>query len=146
MSETETKYHTIAHLILSALHELYDSSVNCMGCNMSDERLRFDFSLDHKLDESEKENLVNKVNEYIDMSLPVSKLETSLEEARNSGAHGDFNSKYGQTVFVYKIGDISNEICGGPHVENTSELSHIKIIKEESSSAGVRRIKVVMIK
>lgn len=145
MTEIETKYHTIAHLVLSALHELYGKETQCKGCNMSDERLRFDFSLDRKMTDEEKEELVKIVNKYIDMNLPVNKNEMTLEEARKSDAHGDFDSKYGDSVSVYAIGDISNEICGGPHVNNTNELSHIKLTKEESSSHGVRRIKIVMI-
>ena len=143
--DNSIKYHTIAHLVLSALHEMYGPDTKCMGCNMSDERLRFDFSLDRKMTEEEKVELETLVNKYIDMNLEVIKNEMTLEEAKNSGAHGDFDSKYGNSVYVYKIGDISNEICGGPHINNTSELSHIKITKEESSSHGVRRIKIIMI-
>lgn len=144
MTEIEIKYHTIAHITLKCLQELYGKDTKCMGCNMSEERLRFDFSLDRKMTQEEKEILISKINNYIDESLPVTKEEMTLEAARNIGAHGDFNSKYGEKVFVYKIGDISNEICGGPHVNNTKDLSHIKLTKEESSSHGVRRIKLVM--
>lgn len=143
MTEIETKYHTIAHIALRCLQEIYGNETRCMGCNMSDERLRFDFFLDRKMDDEEKEILVSKINNYIDESLPVIKEEMTLEEARKIGAHGDFS--YGDKVFVYKIGDISNEICGGPHVNNTNELSHVKLTKEESSSHGVRRIKLEMI-
>lgn len=141
----EVKYHTIAHLALSALQSIYGKETECKGCNMSEERLRFDFSLDRKMTDDEKILLVNKINEYIDQNLPVTKLEMSLEEAKKSGAHGTFDNKYGNTVYVYKIGDISNEICGGPHVNNTNELSHVKLVKEDSSSHGVRRIKLEMI-
>ena len=139
----ETKYHTISHIAFRALIDLYGPDTKNMGCNMTDERLRIDFSLDRKMTDEEKTELVNIINNYIDMNLPVTKHEMSLEEAKASNAHGDF--KYGDKVTVYKIGDISNEICGGPHVNNTSELSHIKITKEESSSKGVRRIKIQMI-
>ena len=145
MSETQTKYHTIAHLTLTSLQEIYDKTVECMGCNMSDERLRFDFSLDRKMTDEEKTILVEKINKYIDEELPVNKQEMTLEEARNIGAHGTFDCKYQDKVFVYTIGDISKEICGGPHVNNTKELSHVKLVKEESSSKGVRRIKIIMI-
>ena len=145
MSEIETKYHTIAHLTLRCLQEIYGKAIECKGCNMSDERLRFDFNLDRKMSDEEKVILVEKINEYIDKSLPVTKKEMSLDEARAIGAHGIFDSKYENNVFVYTIGDISTEICGGPHVENTSELSHVKLTKEESSSKGIRRIKLIMI-
>ena len=141
----ETKYHTIAHLTLRALQDLYGKDTKCMGCNMSDERLRFDFSSDNKMTDEEKEKFTELVNNYIDQNLSVTKEEMTLEQAKKIGAHGDFDNKYGDTVFVYKIGDVSNEICGGPHVKNTKELSHIKIIKEESSSHGVRRLKIKMI-
>lgn len=145
MSGIETKYHTIAHLTLRCLQEIYGQEIECKGCNMSDERLRFDFNLDRKMTEEEKNILVDKINKYIDEGLKVEKKEMSLEEARKIGAHGIFDNKYEDNVYVYTIGDISNEICGGPHVENTSELSHIKLTKEESSSKGVRRIKLIMI-
>ena len=145
MSEIETKYHTIAHLTLRSLQEIYGKDIECKGCNMSNERLRFDFNLDRKMSDDEKNILVEKINNYIDKALPVEKKEMSLEEARKIGAHGIFDDKYEDKVFVYTIGDISTEICGGPHVENTSTLSHIKLAKEESSSKGVRRIKLIMI-
>lgn len=140
----DVRYHTIAHITLRALQDMYGKETRCMGCNMTEERLRFDFSLDRKMTDEEKKDLVSKINAYIDMELPVVKKEMTLEEAREVGAHGDFNNKYGDKVFVYQIGDISNEICGGPHVTNTNELSHVKLTKEESSSHGVRRIKLEM--
>lgn len=143
LMDNSTKYHTIAHITLRALQDIYGKDTKCMGCNMNEERLRFDFSLDRKMTDEEKTELENKINAYIDMKLPVKKLEMTLEEARNIGAHGEF--EYENTVSVYQIGDISNEICAGPHVENTCELSHVKILKEESSSKGVRRLKIKMI-
>lgn len=139
----ETKYHTLAHIALRALQDLYGDNTKNEGCNMNDDRLRIDFSLDRKMTEEEKIKLVDIINSYIDMNIDVTKEEMTLEEAHNCGAHGDFS--YGDKVTVYKIGNISNEICGGPHVNNTSELSHVKLIKEESSSKGVRRIKLQMI-
>ena len=143
-SEMSTKYHTLAHLTLAALKEVFGSSVYQKGCNITPERLRFDFPLDHKMTEEEKKQVEDIVNKHIDEGIDVIKEEMSKEDAINSGAEGTFSDKYGDTVFVYTIGNVSKEICGGPHVKNTSELTHMKIIKEESSSAGVRRIKVVM--
>ena len=140
-----TMYHTIAHIALVVLQEIYGKDTKCMGCNMSVERLRFDFSLDRKMTVLEKEELVLGINKYIDEKLPVIKEEMPLEEARKIGAHGDFDNKYGDMVFVYRIGNISCEICGGPHVENTGDLHHVKLLKEESSSHGVRRIKLQMV-
>ena len=142
--EMSTKYHTTAHLVLAALKEMYGSNVYQKGCNITPERLRFDFPLDHKMTEEEKEKLVSIVNANIDKEIPVIKEEMSKDDAIASGAEGTFLEKYGDKVFVYTIGDVSKEICGGPHVNNTNELKHIKITKEESSSAGVRRIKVEM--
>ena len=140
-----TKYHTVCHLTLAALKEIFGPSVYQKGSNITPERLRFDFPLDHKMTEEEKKKVEDIVNKHIDEKLPVVKEEMNKEDAIKSGAEGTFIEKYGDKVFVYTIGDnVSKEICGGPHVSNTGELNHIKIVKEESSSAGVRRIKVVM--
>lgn len=142
--EMSTKYHTMAHLTLAALKEVFGESVCQKGCNITPERLRFDFPLDHKMTDEEKKQVEDIVNKHIDEAIDVVKEEMDKEEALASGAEGTFASKYGDKVFVYTIGEVSKEICGGPHVNNTSELTHMKIVKEESSSAGVRRIKVVM--
>ena len=143
--EMSTKYHTICHLTLAALKQLFGNGVYQKGSNITPERLRFDFPLDHKMTEEEKKEVEDIVNKHIDEHLDVVKEEMNKEDAIKSGAEGTFIEKYGDKVFVYTIGDnVSKEICGGPHVKNTSELNHIKIVKEESSSAGVRRIKVVM--
>ena len=142
--EMSTKYHTLAHLTLAALKEVFGSSVYQKGCNITPERLRFDFPLDHKMTDEEKKMVEDIVNKHIDEEIPVVKEEMNKEEAIQSGAEGTFTDKYGDIVYVYTIGDVSKEICGGPHVNNTNELTHMKIVKEESSSAGVRRIKVVM--
>lgn len=139
-----TRYHTLAHITLAVLKEMFGKSVYQKGCNITPERLRMDFPLDHKMTDEEKETLTNRVNEIIKMNLPVIKEEMSLEEALKTGAEGTFSEKYGERVYVYTIGNISKEICGGPHVENTSELGTFKIVKEESSSAGVRRLKIIM--
>ncbi len=144
-SEMSTKYHTVCHLTLAALKEVFGDGVYQKGSNITPERLRFDFPLDHKMTEEEKRKVEEIVNKHIDEHLDVIKEEMDKEAALKAGAEGTFTSKYGDRVFVYTIGNnVSKEICGGPHVKNTSELNHIKIVKEESSSAGVRRIKVVM--
>ncbi|MEG1506181.1 MAG: alanine--tRNA ligase [Bacilli bacterium] len=142
---TETvKYHTLAHLLLATLVELYGSDIIQKGCNITSERIRFDFNLDHKLSDEEKESVTKRVNEMIKSNTDVVCSEVSLSEARDMGAHGIFNDKYGDKVKVYTIGDYSKEICGGPHVKNTGELGVFKIIKEESSAAGIRRIKGIL--
>lgn len=143
-SYESTKYHTLAHILLASLKEMYGSDVIQKGANITPERLRFDFNLDRKMTEEEKEELTTKVNNYIKQNLDVIKEEMTYEEAKKQGAEGIFTDKYGSKVFVYTIGNISKEICGGPHVKNTSELGIFKIIKEESSSAGVRRLKVIL--
>lgn len=140
--DNKTKYHTISHIALSVIKEMYGDSAEWKGGNMDEERLRFDFALDHKMTDEEKAELVSKINHYIDMDLPVVKEEMPLSKAREIGAHGTFD--YGDVVSVYKIGDVSLEICGGPHVNNTSELSHVKLVKEESIGKGIRRVKLVM--
>ncbi|MBE6140557.1 MAG: alanine--tRNA ligase [Firmicutes bacterium] len=143
-SYESTKYHTLAHILLASLQKIYGKDVIQKGCNITSERIRFDFNLDHKLTDEEKLNLTNLVNETIKKNIDVTMEEMTYEEAKEKGAHGSFEEKYGSLVKVYSIGDFSKEICGGPHVKNTSELGTFKIIKEESSSAGVRRIKAVL--
>ena len=114
------------------------------GSNITAERMRFDFSHNSKMTEEEKQKTEDLVNEYIQMAIPVEKLEMKKDEAIAQGAEAMFLDKYGDIVSVYKIGDVSMELCGGPHVHNTSELGHFKIKKEEASSAGVRRIKAIL--
>ena len=143
-SYESTKYHTIAHLMLAALQQMYGPDIIQKGCNITNERIRFDFNLDHKMTDEEKCELTRIVNEKIKEGIPVTMEEIPYEEAKEKGAHGTFEDKYGSIVKVYSIGDFSKEICGGPHVSNTNELGTFKIIKEESSSAGVRRIKAVL--
>ena len=106
--------------------------------------MRFDFSCDHKLTDEEKKKTEDLVNEWIKEGLDVTVEEMSKSDAINSGAECMFIEKYPDIVTVYSIGNVSKELCGGPHVKNTSELGHFKIIKEEASSAGVRRIKAVL--
>ena len=143
-SYESTKYHTLAHLMLAALQQMYGPDIIQKGCNITNERVRFDFNLDHKMTDEEKCELTRIVNEKIKEGIPVTMEEIPYEEAKEKGAHGTFEDKYGSIVKVYSIGDFSKEICGGPHVSNTNELGTFKIIKEESSSAGVRRIKAVL--
>ena len=143
-SEIETKYHTATHLLNAALKVVVDKNVHQKGSNITDERMRFDFSCDHKLTDEEKQKTEDLVNEWIKEGLDVTVKEMSKSEAINSGAECMFIEKYPDIVTVYSIGNVSKELCGGPHVKNTSELGHFKIIKEEASSAGVRRIKAVL--
>lgn len=143
--DTETKYHTATHLLNAALKVVIGSDVHQKGSNITAERMRFDFSCDHKLTDDEKEKIEKLVNDWIDLKLEVTKKEMNKEEAVASGAECMFIEKYPDIVTVYKIGDVSSELCGGPHVKNTSELSHIKIKKEEAVSAGVRRIKAIFV-
>ena len=143
-SEIETKYHTATHLLNAALKLVVDKNVHQKGSNITDERMRFDFSCDHKLTDEEKQKTEDLVNEWIKEGLDVTVKEMSKSDAINSGAECMFIEKYPDIVTVYSIGNVSKELCGGPHVKNTSELGHFKITKEEASSAGVRRIKAVL--
>ena len=142
--EMETKYHTATHLLNAALKQVLGSHVHQKGSNITAERMRFDFSHDAKMTDEQKQKAEELVNEYIKMAIPVERLEMKKEDAISMGAEAMFIEKYGDIVSVYKIGDVSIELCGGPHVSNTSELGTFKIKKEESSSAGVRRIKAIL--
>ena len=142
--ETETKYHTATHLLNAALKIVLGDHVHQKGSNITSERMRFDFSHDAKLTDLEKQQVTELVNKWIKEAIDVEKLEMSKEEAIEKGAEAMFKDKYADIVTVYKIGDISLEICGGPHVKNTSELGEFAIKKEEASSAGVRRIKAIL--
>lgn len=143
-SVIETKYHTATHLLNAALKRVIGPSAHQLGSNITEERLRFDFPCDHKLTEEEKTKVEDLVNEWIKEDMPVICTEMSKEEAIASGAECMFVDKYPERVTVYSIGDVSKELCGGPHVSHTGEIGHFKIKKEESSSAGVRRIKAVI--
>ena len=143
-SEIETKYHTATHLLNAALKLVIGSDVHQKGSNITDERMRFDFSCDHKLTDEEKNKAEALVNKWISEGLDVKVEEMSKEAAIKSGAECMFVEKYPNIVTVYSIGDVSRELCGGPHVKNTSEIGTFKIIKEEASSAGVRRIKAII--
>ena len=143
-SEIETKYHTATHLLNAALKIVINKDVHQKGSNINEERMRFDFSCDHKLSEEEKHQVEDLVNKWIKEDLPVTMKTESKEEAIKEGAEAMFIEKYADVVNVYKIGDVSLEICGGPHVEHTGVLGHFRITKEEASSAGVRRIKAIL--
>ena len=144
-NEIETKYHTATHLLNAALKVVVNKDVHQKGSNITDERMRFDFSCDHKLSDEEKQKAEDLVNKWIKDGLKVSVEEMSKEDAIKSGAECMFIEKYPDIVTVYTIGDnISKELCGGPHVKNTNELGHFKIVKEEASSAGIRRIKAIL--
>ena len=143
-SDVETKYHTATHLLNAALKVVVNKDVHQRGSNITDERMRFDFSCDHKLSSEEIKQAEDLVNSYIKAGLDVKVESMPKEEAIKSGAECMFIEKYPDIVTVYTIGDVSKELCGGPHVKNTSELGEFKIIKEEASSAGVRRIKAIL--
>jgi len=143
-SEATTKLHTAAHLLLAALRQVLGDHVSQKGSNITAERLRFDFSHPEKMTAEQITEAERLVNEAIAKSFEVTCEEISLEEAKNTGAMGVFDSKYGEKVKVYTAGDFSREICGGPHVNNTGILGHFTIVKEESSSSGVRRIKATL--
>lgn len=144
-SEIETKYHTATHLLNAALKIVVGENVHQRGSNITVERMRFDFNCDHKLTDEEKTKTEDLVNKWISEGLEVKKEEMNKEDAVKSGAECEFIEKYPDRVTVYTIGDnVSKELCGGPHVTNTSVLGHFKIIKEEASSSGVRRIKAIL--
>lgn len=143
-SEIETKYHTATHLLNAALKLVIGPDVHQRGSNITEERMRFDFNCDHKLTDDEKSKLEDIVNGWIKDALDVNVTQMSKEEAINSGAECMFVEKYPDIVTVYTIGNVSKELCGGPHVKNTSELGHFVIKKEEASSSGIRRIKAVL--
>ena len=143
-SEIETKYHTATHLLNAALKLVVNKDVHQKGSNITEERMRFDFSCDHKLSEEEIKKAEDIVNTWINEGLDVICTQMNKEDAIKSGAECMFIERYPDVVTVYTIGDISKELCGGPHVKNTKELGHFKIIKEEASSSGVRRTKAIL--
>lgn len=143
-NEQTTKYHTATHLLNAALKVVISQDIHQKGSNITTERMRFDFSCDHKLTDEEKQKVEDLVNEWIKQDLPVTIETMKKEEAVASGAECMFIEKYPDEVTVYTIGEVSKEICGGPHVTHTAELGHFTIKKEEASSAGVRRIKAVL--
>ena len=145
-SEKTIAYHTATHLLHQALRTVLGEHVKQSGSNITEERLRFDFTHPQKMTKEEIQKVEDLVNEQINRNLTVICEEMSYEDAKDSGAIGLFTDKYGEKVKVYTIGDFSKEICGGPHVTNTGDMGTFKIKKEESSSSGIRRIKAVLIK
>ena len=145
-NDTTIAYHTATHLLNAALKIVLGPDTHQRGSNITTERMRFDFNCDHKLTDEEKQKIEELVNKWIKEALPVTVEEMPKEEAVKSGAECMFIEKYPDIVTVYSIGDVSKELCGGPHVKNTSEIGTFKIKKEEASSAGVRRIKAVIVK
>jgi len=144
-SEQTTKLHTTAHLLLQAIKIiLKDDSIIQKGSNINPERLRLDFSFQRKLTDKEKQDIEDLVNAQIEASHEILREEMSPAKAKEAGACGIFDKKYGDRVSVYTIGDFSKEICTGPHTKNTCKLGKFKIKKEQSSSSGVRRIKAVL--
>jgi alanyl-tRNA synthetase len=143
-SEQTTRLHTATHLLQAALRKVLDESVSQRGSNITPERLRFDFSFDRKVTREELDEIERLVNEAIQADVEVICEEKTVEEALNEGAIGLFGERYGERVKVYTVPGFSKEICGGPHVKRTGELGTFKIVKEEASSAGVRRIKAVL--
>ncbi|NLK46524.1 MAG: alanine--tRNA ligase [Treponema sp.] len=143
-SEITTKYHTATHLLHAALRQVLGFHVTQKGSNITEERMRFDFSHPNPMSKEELQQVENIVNEQIKRNLPIKMEIMSLDDAKKSGATALFGEKYESNVKVYTIGDFSKEVCGGPHVENTENLGTFVIQKEQSSSAGVRRIRAVL--
>ena len=143
-SEATARLHTATHLMHAALRKVLGSDVGQRGSNITVERLRFDFNFERPMTEEEIKEVERLVNEAIKADVPVVMEEMTVAEAKAAGAIGLFESKYGDRVKVYTMGNFSKEICGGPHAKRTGELGHFKIIKEQSSSAGIRRIKAVL--
>ena len=144
-SEMEVKYHTATHLLNAALKiVLHSNDSHQMGSNITPERMRFDFTCDHKLSKEEIQEAEDIVNKWIQADYPVYRKEMTKAEALASGAECRFIERYPENVTVYEIGDVSMELCGGPHVKHTNVLGHFKIVKEEACSAGVRRIKAIL--
>jgi len=143
-SEETVKLHTATHILNQALRNVFKKDIRQLGSNITPERLRFDFNFDRKLTDEELKKVEDEVNKKIKEGLNVERVETTIEEAKKMGAQAVFTEKYREKVLVYRIGNCSTEVCAGPHVTNTKQLGKFKIIKEESVSAGVRRIKAIL--
>ena len=143
-SELTTALHTATHLLHAALRKTLGTHVGQKGSNITAERLRFDFTHPEPMTKEQVKIVEDLVNEQIQRDLPVTVETMTLDEAREQGAVAFFDSKYGEKVTVYTIGDFSKEVCGGPHVTHTGDMGHFKILKEQSSSAGIRRIKAIL--
>ena len=144
-TETTTKYHTATHIMLAGLRKMFGKKTEQKGSNITDERMRFDFNLDHKMTAEELKELQDFVNTVISKKIPVERVEMPYNKAIEQGAYGVFNPQSeDEIVSVYIIGDVDKQICGGPHICNTGDLGEFIIKKEESSSSGVRRIKAIL--
>ncbi|MGV8162457.1 MAG: alanine--tRNA ligase [Candidatus Nanoarchaeia archaeon] len=143
-SDMSTKLHTATHLLNEALRRVLGEDIKQKGSNITPERLRFDFNFERKLTSDEIKAVEQLVNKQIELGIDVIRDEMTFDEAKKQGAQAEFGAKYPQVVSVYSVGDFSKEICGGPHVSNTRELGNFKILKEESSAQGIRRIKAVL--
>ena len=143
-SYENAKLHTATHIMLAGLRKMFGTGVEQKGSNITPERLRFDFNLDHKMTPEEIKELEDFVNAAIEKKIDVVAEEIEIEKARAEGAYGIFNAKPGDIVKVYTIEGVDKQICGGPHAKNTGDLHHFKITKEESSSSGIRRIKAIL--
>jgi alanyl-tRNA synthetase len=144
-TQSETiKLHTATHLLHAALKRVLGPDVNQKGSNITIERLRFDFSYDKKMTPEQLKEVEEIVNEVIKKKMTVIREEMTIDEAKSKGATALFTGKYGEKVSVYTVGDFSKEVCTGPHISNTSELGHFRILKEESVAAGIRRIKAIV--
>ena len=145
-AEETTNLHSATHLLHAALRKVLGDHVQQKGSNITQERLRFDFSHPQKVTPEQLKEVEDLVNEQIQKKMPITMEVMTLEEAKAQGALAFFTSKYGEKVKVYTMGDFSKEVCGGPHAQNTGDLGRFVIKKEEASSAGVRRIKAVLVK
>jgi alanyl-tRNA synthetase len=143
-SWTSTRYHTATHLLHKALRDVLGTWVEQRGSNITTDRMRFDFSHPQKMTPEELRKVEALVNDAIMRDLPVHYEEMTVDEAKARGAIGLFEERYGERIKVYVVGDFSAEICGGPHVGHTAQIGRFKIVKEEASSAGIRRIKAVL--
>ncbi len=142
--EETVKLHTACHLLLASLRKLFGNNIEQKGSNITSERLRFDFNFDRKLTDEEVKVVEDMVNDAIKKSIPVERCEMTLKEAKSKGGYGIHKAEEDEVVSVYKIGDVDFQICGGPHVKNTSELVNFRIAKQEAVSSGVRRIKAII--
>lgn len=144
-NEITARYHTATHIMLAGLRKMFGEKTEQKGSNINEERMRFDFNCDHKMTEEELKTLEDFVNDAIAKKIDVVRTEEPYNEAVSEGAYGVFNpTSEDQPVTIYTIAGVDKQICGGPHAKNTAELGHFKIVKEESSSSGVRRIKAVL--
>lgn len=144
-NEITARYHTATHIMLAGLRKMFGEKTEQKGSNINEERMRFDFNCDHKMTEEELKTLEDFVNDAIAKKIDVVRTEEPYNEAVSEGAYGVFNpTSEDQPVTIYTIAGVDKQICGGPHAKNTAELGHFKIVKEESSSSGIRRIKAVL--